>query len=310
MFHRVLDRSDPRWKTCDPDYTISTPLFTQCLGLLVRHYAIVSLEDVLNAQERGVALPSRALLITFDDGWQDNFQYALPILERMRLPAVLFVVGAAVNRTAPFFQEQLIAAWRRRSLGPAELRSMSALAGFTLGAADDPADIMSVRRLIAALELLSLEARQAILGRFSSVLEANERYFLSTDELRAMLRGGVRIGAHGMTHTPLTKVTSIAGELVQARERLSSLLGESPASIDTLSCPHGKYDAPVVKSALEAGYKLVFTSHPAINAAEPAPSHLLARVGFEASYVSDADDRLRPGQLALYLFRRPIARLA
>lgn len=310
MFHRVLDPSDPRWRTCDPDYTISTQLFTQCLELLVRHYAIVSLEDVLRAREAGLALPSRALLITFDDGWQDNFQYALPVLGRMRLPAALFVVGAAVNRGPAFFQEQLIAAWRRKLLGPAELRSMSVLAGITPGPADDPADIMPLRRLIAALEALSLEARQAILSPLGSILEEDERYFLSTDELRGMLRGGVRIGAHGMTHTPLTKVNSVAGELLQARERLSSLLGEPPASIDTLSCPHGKFDAPVVKGALEAGYKLVFTSHPALNAARPVPPHLLARVGFEASFVSDANDRLRPGQLALYLFRRPIARLA
>lgn len=310
MFHRVLDPADPRWKTCDPDYTISAGLFSQCLELLVRHYAIVSLEDLLKARDSGIPLPPRALLITFDDGWQDNFQYALPVLERMRLPAALFVVGAAVDRASAFFQEQMIAAWRRGTLGPEELKAMSGLVGGRVASSDDPADIAALRRMIAALESLTVEARHQVLGRFSSVLEDGERYFLSTDELRSMSRAGIRIGAHGMTHTPLTRAGSVAGELLQARDRLSSLLGEPPASIDTLSCPHGKYDAQVVRSALDAGYRLVFTSHPAINAAVPAPSHLLARVGFEASFVSDANDRLLPGQLALYLFRRPIARLA
>jgi len=310
MFHRVLDPADPRWTTCDPDYTISANLFRQCLELFVKHYTIVSLDDVLSANERAKLLPPRSMLLTFDDGWQDNFEYALPILKRMRLPAVLFVVAEAVNRSSAYFQEQLVAAWRRGSLGAKEVRSMSELAGIALAPSADTADIAVLRRLVSALESLDSGKRREILDQFHFILSDNERYNLSTGELQEMLRAGIRIGAHGMTHTPLTRVASVQDEILQARNRLSSLLNESPDSIDTLSCPHGKYDASVVRSALQAGCKLIFTSRPALNSALPAPSHLLARVGFEASEISDDNDQLVAARLVTSLFRRPIARLA
>ena len=310
MFHRVLDPADPRWKTCDPDYTISVHLFRQCLELLVKHYTIVSLDDVLRAKERGKPLPPRSLLLTFDDGWQDNFEYALPVLKHLRLPAVLFAVAEAVNRSSAYFQEQVVAAWRRGTLGAKEMASMSGLAGVAPAPSTDAISLPAIRRLISALEALDPEKRVEVLDQFRSVLSDDERYNLSTDELKEMLRAGVRIGAHGMTHTPLTRVASVQDEIFQARSRLSSLLGESPDSIDTLSFPHGKYDASVVRSALQAGCKLIFTSRPALNAAVPAPSHLLARVGFEASEISDGNDQLVAARLVTHLFRRPIARLA
>ncbi len=310
MFHRVLQPDDPRWKTCDPDYTISAHLFSQCLELFVKHYTVVSLDDVLRAHERAISLPPRALLITFDDGWQDNFEYALPVLRHMKLPAALFVVGDAVNRSSAYFQEQIIAAWRRGALGTKELRSMCESAGIALESSATAVDIAELRRMISALESSTPEARLAILAQFDSILVDSERHNLSTEELREMFHAGVRIGAHGMSHTPLTRVASVKGELLEARIRLSSLLGESPDSINTLSCPHGKYDASVVREALEAGYKLIFTSHPALNSTVAAPSQLLARVGFEASAISDDNDCLLPARLVAYLFRRPIARLA
>jgi len=228
----------------------------------------------------------------------------------MRLPAVLFVVAEAVNRSSAYFQEQLVAAWRRGSLGAKEVRSMSELAGIALAPSADTADIAVLRRLVSALESLDSGKRREILDQFHFILSDNERYNLSTGELQEMLRAGIRIGAHGMTHTPLTRVASVQDEILQARNRLSSLLNESPDSIDTLSCPHGKYDASVVRSALQAGCKLIFTSRPALNSALPAPSHLLARVGFEASEISDDNDQLVAARLVTSLFRRPIARLA
>ncbi|MDP9198968.1 MAG: polysaccharide deacetylase family protein [Pseudomonadota bacterium] len=309
MFHRVLDPQDARWKTCDPDYTISVRLFEQCLQLFVRHFAIVSLDDVLKAREGSTKLPPRALLITFDDGWQDNFDYARPVLGRMGLPAVIFVVGEAVDRRTAYFQEQMVAAWRRGTLGAPEVNLMSQLAGVTPNPSD-ATDMKALRRLISALEAVAPNDRRNILARFEAVLADSERYNLSTQELRDLRHAGIRVGAHGMSHTPLTRVSSVDTELQDVRSRLSSLLEESPDSITALSCPHGKYDAPVIRSALHNGFKLVFTSVPAINSTVSTPSHLLARVGFEASYVADANDRLLAARLALHLFRRQIVKLS
>jgi peptidoglycan/xylan/chitin deacetylase (PgdA/CDA1 family) len=86
MFHRTLRPGDPRWATCDPDYTLDESLFVESLAFFARHYHVVSLDQVLRARRDGMQLPPRALLISFDDGWLDNVDYALPALQRSGLP--------------------------------------------------------------------------------------------------------------------------------------------------------------------------------------------------------------------------------
>ena len=112
MFHRVLTEQDPRWPSCDPDYTLEAGLLERCLAFFRRHYNVVSADEVLAARRDGTPLPDRALLITFDDGWADNHAHALPRLRNANMPALLFAVADAIDRDEPFFQERLIAAFR------------------------------------------------------------------------------------------------------------------------------------------------------------------------------------------------------
>lgn len=66
---------------------------------------------------------------------------------------------------------------------------------------------------------------------------------------------------------------------------------------------------PPLPSARAAGYALMFTSVPVLNAVGEGPSWLLGRTGYETDTVADAQGRFRPEQLAWYLFRRPVQRL-
>ena len=122
MFHRVLDPADPRWNSCDPDYTLPVDLFIHSLEFFRRHYNVVSMEDVLAARHGRKRLPPRPLLITFDDGWADNADFALPQLHERALPALMFVVADAVGARQPFYQERIFSAWRRGTLQMSTLR--------------------------------------------------------------------------------------------------------------------------------------------------------------------------------------------
>src|SRR3990167_7315320 len=53
MFHRTLSPDDPRWASCDPDYTLSTERLEQSLAFFRRHYNVVSLEQVLASRRTG-----------------------------------------------------------------------------------------------------------------------------------------------------------------------------------------------------------------------------------------------------------------
>lgn len=306
MYHRVIAPSDPRWETCDPDYTISDELFAKTLRFFKRHYRIVSLDDVAAARRGERALPPRALLVTFDDGWSDNADYALPVLEREGVPAVIFTVADAIGRDAAFWQEQLVAAWRARRLGEADV---AAIAGQARADVAGREGIDGLRRAIAALEGLGSAERERILAPYRERLADARRLMVTRADLARLRAGGVAIGLHGKTHTPMTRADDVDAELDAARRIVAGHLDVPPSELATLSFPHGRFSPEIVARARALGYQLLFTSVPSLNRTDAGCGDLLARVGIETELAQDASGRFRPDRLALRLFRRPAVRL-
>ena len=309
MYHRVLSPDDPRSASSDPDYTISDELFGTTLGFLKRHYNVVGVDDVIAAHRGTARLPPRALLITFDDGWSDNVDYALPILRREQVPAVIFIVADAIGSSRPFFQEELVAAWLSGRLSSSD---MTAIAG-EVGSASVQlpiSELRGVRNLIAALETLPDEERRRILHPYADRLADGFRHMVEPHELGLLRDGRVIVGLHGKSHTPLTQAVDLDGELGAARQIVAGHAGVGPNQLVTMSFPHGRWTPEIVQRARSHGYELMFTSQPSLNALGPACSDVLGRIGIETDTVRDARGRFRPDRLALLLFRRPVERLS
>lgn len=303
MFHRVLDPADARWHTCDPDYTLPVELLARSLAFFRRHYNVVSMQQVLQARRGAAKLPARPLLITFDDGWADNAQFALPALQRAGLPALLFVVADAVGARQPFYQERIFSAWRRGVLAVADLAE--ALRDVGVPPERLPSDgEQALRVLIARIEGLDATARADVLQRFADRLDDGLTHMVDADDLRRLQGHGVALGLHGRTHAPITSAPDVDSELSGAREALAARLGADAPRGETMSFPHGAHDRTIAERAHAAGYELLFTSVPVLNPVEPQPSWLLGRTGFEARTIADGRGRFRPDWLALYLFRR------
>ena len=97
-FHRVRDDSDR-----SDGLTVDTRTFEEYCEFFKRFFNVVSLRDLVSTLERGTT-PSRALAITFDDGYRDNLINAAPILARLELPATFFVVSRWIGTSVvPFW---------------------------------------------------------------------------------------------------------------------------------------------------------------------------------------------------------------
>jgi len=311
MFHRTLSPDDPRWASCDPDYTLRRDLFVRALAFFGAHYNVVSLQDVLDARRGGRRLPPRALLLTFDDGWADNADHALPELQRVGMPAVMFVVADAVGRRQPFWQERLIAAWRLGRIRVADVSAAMGIDNALPAEADTEHELAALRALIARIEALPPANRESLLATFDASMDDGLRHMVDTDELAGLRAGGVDLGLHGKRHVRMTEAEDLDSELAGAREALRRVLGDADASrMTTMSFPHGVYDMAIAERALQAGYELLFTSEPVLNPTAGAPGWLLGRTGFETDTVLDSRGRFRADWLAWYLFRREARRLA
>lgn len=105
-YHKVGDT--------DEAYSVAPADFERQMAWLAAHgYTAVSLTDLLGHLTAGKGLPAKPIVITFDDGYEDNYLTALPIMEKHGMKATVFVITDSVGQ-APYMDWDQIRAMRRR----------------------------------------------------------------------------------------------------------------------------------------------------------------------------------------------------
>ncbi|MDQ0285139.1 peptidoglycan/xylan/chitin deacetylase (PgdA/CDA1 family) [Desulfofundulus luciae] len=127
MYHKV--NPDPR--TGGLGLRVPPQKFARQMEYLAGHgFHTVSLTDVVDHFQKSKPLPPRPVVITFDDGYLDNYTYAFPILKKYGFTATVFVVAHTVGKTNTFDAGRQplnkMAGWR-------ELKEMASY-GITIGA--------------------------------------------------------------------------------------------------------------------------------------------------------------------------------
>jgi peptidoglycan/xylan/chitin deacetylase (PgdA/CDA1 family) len=100
-------------------------------------------------------------------------------------------------------------------------------------------------------------------------------------------------------------------DLRAARAVLEPQLRALGQPLDALSFPHGRYDASTIAAARAAGFPILFTSDPCVNAAPGGrPKAVLGRISVDNQAITDRNGHFAPSRLATWLFHRPVEALA
>lgn len=220
IYHRVR----PEWDELDPESPSATEFELQ-IRALQTHFNVLPLSEAVRRLGSGT-LPARAACVTFDDGYADNAEVALPILRRLGVPATFFIATGYLNG-GRMFNDTVIGAIRR-------------IASPTL-ALDDPR--------IGTLDLSSVVAKRAAIKRILGVwrylcpterlaradalgarakLPSESTLMLRDEQVRELHLAGMEIGAHTATHPMLSAIpiTEARAEIASGRRYLESLLQE------------------------------------------------------------------------------------
>lgn len=94
MYHQVLPSPDQGYRLA-----VSTQTFDRQMCFLKRHkFNVLPLEDLIRLIREKKRIPPRTVVITFDDGYRDNYIYAFPVLKKYGLPATIFLIANEVGR--------------------------------------------------------------------------------------------------------------------------------------------------------------------------------------------------------------------
>lgn len=266
--------------------------FAQQMRVLARTTNVLALDDALERLAGGAPMPSRAVAITFDDGYADNLTLAVPILEHLGLPATFFLVPGLLSGESDPWWETLGWAIFSSPLDTFDWEDIT----FTLG--DDGARGSAYDRLVPLLKFRPRADRDAAMTALLAMLSPQgepPRLFMDWSGARELVRRGFSVQSHTCTHPVLSQETPAEQqrELVEARKQLEE---ELSIEISTLAYPHGgppDYDAHTLKAASAAGYSWGITTREGFTTRDTAPLEILRCVVYPERGVIDLLAQLR-----------------
>lgn len=95
-YHEIAEKSE----TLDSTYAVSVANFeAQMKWLIDDGYHFIKIDDIIDSRKHHKPLPSKAVLITFDDGYQSVYANAFPIIKKYQIPTVIALVGSWLQAT-------------------------------------------------------------------------------------------------------------------------------------------------------------------------------------------------------------------
>lgn len=248
MYHRVLPQESPARSSEQPGMYVSPETLDLHLSELKRRFELVHLDDWLRRAKQGSHLPKLACALTFDDGWRDNYEFALPLLLKHGAPATIFLVSSYIGTSYRFWPNQLMSLLRQSFASPGSvtfprpLRIIvepvlaEAAARGKLTADDADAAVQGAKGWNEEDIRSLVEIAHKSCG---DIAEARE--ILDREEVaKTGATGLVRFGSHTSTHFRLGGQTSsqeLEREIVGSRKCLQELSGQA---VDLFCYPNGE----------------------------------------------------------------------
>jgi peptidoglycan/xylan/chitin deacetylase (PgdA/CDA1 family) len=264
-YHRVTP--DAELAACAyPAMHVSVSGFRAQLQALQRLYRVIPMAELRRLLASEAALQEHVAVITFDDGYRDNYQHALPVLAELGVPATFFLSVDFVARGHSFWFDRLaraVQAWD--AAVPAARAGVLGQLPAPLVAALLQREGYQVRLRAAAAFLKSLPdaEREATVRTLSAWAGdgTSGAEPLRWDEVQRMRGAGMGIGAHGVHHGILTRMPAetAGAEIRQAVTAIAAELGEQ---VQEFAYPNGDTNDEIARLAAAAGVQLAFTMQP------------------------------------------------
>jgi peptidoglycan/xylan/chitin deacetylase (PgdA/CDA1 family) len=249
IFHRVQPQPDALFP-----FEMHARAFLERMVWIRRWFNVLPLGEAVSRLSAGT-LPARALAITFDDGYADNFTVALPILRQLELPATFFIASGFTDG-GRMWNDTVIEAVRGASGQELDLSALG-LGVHSMASAQSRARALA--EILPRLKYLAPELRLEQVAAIASLANARMPVdmMMTSAQLRGLAAAGMAIGAHTLTHPILTRLDEAAArrEIADGRDVLESTIGQP---VKLFAYPNGKpnadYAAAHVRIVRELGF--------------------------------------------------------
>jgi peptidoglycan/xylan/chitin deacetylase (PgdA/CDA1 family) len=251
-YHKVSTDMHPFFEPIHPD------IFDQQMAFLSRCYRVMPLMELVGRNRTG-DIPGRAVAITFDDGYRDNYDFAFPILKKYGLPATIFVTTGVIETGETLWHDRIFDSFRFATVN----------------------HDLSLQRVLTKAKELYGEARRRLVEDVENTLipdvrDTGTNRMLTWKQIREMNAAGIDFGSHTVSHPVLSRIPrhEMFNELCDSKRQLSDQL-RMPVSLFAYPNGHsGDFNDEVKQVLRDSGYLCAVTSEFGFNRAFSNPFEL------------------------------------
>lgn len=259
LYHGFSCPTDSTGATILKRKYMNIEIFENHLKLFTKYCTPISLEDVLSNKN----LPANPVVLTFDDGYKNNYIYAFPLLKKYKVPATIFVTTGFIDQTSYIWCDRL--EFMLDNVSNKNIDFVWFNKKLTLELSTGEQKLKTINNIKNYLKSLPESEKLIFIDKLQDILEIDYDWDkipalllpLTWDEIRDMKESGlISIGSHTVTHPILSRCTyeQQRGELMISRQRIVDELKEDCI---LFAYPNGKpvdYNQETIKLLKESGY--------------------------------------------------------
>lgn len=258
MYHRIGNEAG----------MIDVDTLRQHLNIIKTNFNPVTLGQLVSQWKQGV-VKKNCVVITFDDGYFDFFDFALPALVEEKVPATVFLTTGFVDGDIWLWPDKLRYAINNSDMEKLRKKSFY---GVKLDSLTDKNKVWSYLANFC-LELPNYEKNNLISSLFNeleveapSIIPNSERA-VNWDQVSEIIASGIEVGSHSVSHPILKNVDDeqLEFELVESRRKIIAKTGYYPNGFCYPNGMSSDYDERVKAAVIKAGYEYAVSAFPNAN---------------------------------------------
>jgi len=214
--------------------------FEKQMRYIRNRYNIITVDDLVDSVKNGNDFDRPSIIISFDDGYRDNYDLAFKILEKNNIPAVIFLTtGLIESLNAPWI-ESIAYALQNTEKESVILPDLFGNSPIDISTNKKKRDLWQM--LFEKLHYLEHEQKIALVADTLNRIGANQSYYrvmLSWGEIQIMSKKRVSFGSHTVTHPNLNKM-QIQNAMNEIEESKKTIEKELNQAVSIFAIPNGK----------------------------------------------------------------------
>lgn len=254
--HRISNERDYFFEPITP-YN-----FEQLLKYVLKHYSVISFSDLPDIKKNSNKLP---LILSFDDGYYDFYEYALPLLRKYNLPSNHNIVNECASHNMPIWTQRLNDIFNHSlqfsinlkfDLDKLDIGIRGYKMNWTAYYLDVFKRLLQMQRC-SRLDIISRKEHELSLSM-------NHR-MMNWDEIKECSENRVEIGSHTYTHDTISTVSdpcALHEEISRSKTEIEEKIG---APVTIIALPNGQGNASVNEFVEQAGFKHLLYVNDGVN---------------------------------------------